>query len=79
MQIKTDYVVIVWQQCRTNWNLDTRMLGMQTYRAVLANSVAVSHGVNMLHSNTTPKYICPKKILAQEEFVTALLVTAKKS
>lgn len=57
MQIKTDYVIIVWQQCRTNWNLDTWMLGMQTYRAVLANNVAVSHGVNMPPSNTTPKYI----------------------
>lgn len=54
---QTDYVIIVWQQCRTNWNLDTWMLGMQTYRAVLANNVAVSHGVNMPPSNTNSKYI----------------------
>ena len=45
----------------TNWNLDTWMLGMLTYRSVLENSVTVSqevnHRVNMPSSNTTPKYM----------------------
>ena len=48
----------------TNWSLETWLMGMQTYRAVLANSVAVSQEVkcrvNTPPSNTTPKYICKR-------------------
>lgn len=37
------------------------MLGMQTYRAVLANNVAVSHGVNMPPSNIWTEISCSHK------------------